>query len=75
MSDQGNAETTMQAPALKSGWGVLRVHPWHLAGVFTSSADAETLARSLGSDYVVKYGDRRAGLQDFEFEDANAASR
>ena len=29
---------------LKSGWGVIRLKPWHLAGVFTSSIDAEQLA-------------------------------
>lgn len=52
---------------LKQGWGVVRIKPWHLAGIFTSSADAESLARTLGSDYLVRYGDHAAGSPDFSF--------
>jgi hypothetical protein len=59
---------------LKQGWGVLRLKPWHLAGVFTSSADAENLARSLGRHYVVKYGDHAAGSPDFAFAETPDAS-
>jgi hypothetical protein len=50
---------------LKRGWGVLRLRPWHLAGIFTSSIDAENLAQALGPDYVVKYGEHEAGSSDF----------
>jgi hypothetical protein len=59
---------------LKQGWGVLRLRPWHLAGVFTSSVDAEKLAQSLGPDYTIKYGERSAGSPDFNFADASDAS-
>lgn len=52
---------------LRQGWGVLRMKPWHLAGVFTSSAEAEALARTLGPDYSVRYGDHVAGSPDFSF--------
>jgi hypothetical protein len=52
---------------LKRGWGVLRLRPWHLAGIFPSSIDAENLAQSLGPDYVVKYGEHVAGSSDFSF--------
>ena len=52
---------------LKSGWGVLRLTPWDLAGVFASSIDAEQMARKMGADYIVKYGDHAAGSPDFSF--------
>ena len=52
---------------LKQGWGVLRLKPWHLAGVFTSSVEAENLAQSLGPDYTVKYGEQAVGSSTFSF--------
>lgn len=52
---------------LKQGWGVVRLEPWHLAGVLTSSAEAEILACTLGPDYTVKYGDHAAGSLEFSF--------
>lgn len=61
-----------EADDLKEGWGVLRVQPWHLAGVFASSIDAENLAQSLGPDYVVKFGDHAIGSAEFSF--LNSAS-
>ena len=53
---------------LKQGWGVVRMRPWHLAGVFASSADAERLAQSLGPEYLVKYGDHAVGSPEFNFK-------
>jgi hypothetical protein len=58
---------------LKQGWGVLRLKPWHLAGVFTSSADAENLAQSLGPDYTVKYGEQSVGSSEFSFASTDAS--
>jgi hypothetical protein len=55
---------------LKRGWGVLRQRPWHLAGVFASSVEAERLAQTLGAAYEVKYGDHPPGTSDFSFADA-----
>lgn len=52
---------------LRRGWGVLRLQPWHLAGIFTSSAEAEQLALSLGPDYVIRYGEHAPGSSDFSF--------
>jgi len=59
----------IQGDALKKGWGVVRLKPWHLAGIFVSSADAENLAQQLGEAYVVKYGDHAFGSPDFKFSD------
>ena len=53
---------------LKQGWGVVCLRPWHLAGVFQSSADAEKLAEELGAGYVVKFGDHASGSTEFSFE-------
>jgi hypothetical protein len=58
---------------LKQGWGVLRLKPWHLAGVFTSSVDAEKLAQSLGPGYIVKYGEQAVGSSNFSFVSNDAA--
>lgn len=50
---------------LRRGWGVLRLRPWHLAGIFVSSLEAEALADSLGPDYLVKFGDHAPGSNEF----------
>jgi len=58
---------------LKRGWGVLRLKPWHLAGVFTSSADAEALAQNLGPSYEVRYGEHDANASNFIFTAAEGS--
>lgn len=50
---------------LRRGWGVMRLKPWHLAGIFASSVDAEALADQLGSGYLVKFGDHTPGSSEF----------
>jgi hypothetical protein len=52
---------------LRRGWDVLRLRPWRLAGVFALSAEAERLARSLGPDYTIRYGEHAPGSSDFTF--------
>lgn len=54
-----------QSQVMKAGWGVLRLEPWHLAGIFVSSIDAENLAKLLGSTYAVTYGEHVHGSPDF----------
>ena len=54
---------------LRRGWGVVRLKPWHLAGIFASSIDAEALASSLGPGYVVKFGDHIPGSGEFSVSD------
>ncbi|MEQ1809891.1 MAG: hypothetical protein ABL889_08195 [Terricaulis sp.] len=58
---------------LKSGWGVLRLKPWHLAGVFSSSVEAESLALALGSAYTIKYGEHVPGSSDFDFANSTTS--
>jgi len=50
---------------LRRGWGVMRLRPWHLAGIFASSIDAEALADQLGPGYLVKFGDHTPGSSEF----------
>jgi hypothetical protein len=66
---RGRVIVAIQGDALKKGWGVVRLKPWHLAGIFVSSADAENLAQQMGEGYVVKYGDHAFGSPDFKFSD------
>jgi hypothetical protein len=65
----------IQGETLRQGWGVVRLHPWHLAGIFVSSIDAEALAAQLGDGYLVKYGDHAIGSPNFTFSAAEDASR
>jgi hypothetical protein len=59
---------------LKQGWGVLRQKPWHLAGIFASSVDAESLAQSLGPPYEVRYGEHEAGASHFSFAETHPSA-
>jgi len=52
---------------LNSGWGVMRLSPWHLAGVFVTSPEAEQYALTLGVPYVVRYGDHEKNTSAFSF--------
>lgn len=57
---------------LKQGWGVVRLKPWHLAGIFASSIDAENLVMQLGPTYSVKFGDHAIGSTEFSFSNASS---
>lgn len=52
-------------PGCRRGWAVLRSNPWHLAGFFKTEAEAIELAKTMSSDYQVKYGSNRFGTDDF----------
>lgn len=58
---------------LRRGWGVLRLQPWHLAGVFASSVEAESLALALGPAYTIKYGEHVPGSSEFDFANSPAS--
>jgi hypothetical protein len=48
-----------------TGWGVVRIAPWHLAGIFHSQAEALEHQKTLGKDYVVHFGTGFAHSSDF----------
>jgi hypothetical protein len=57
------------------GYGVVRMKPWHLAGLFPTQAEAEKHRKTLGNgnEFVVRLGSRRLGTDDFIFsEDAGS---
>ena len=49
------------------GWGVFRPKPWHFAGLFGSSRQAEAKAQELGVDYIVRFGELQDGTDNFEW--------
>lgn len=59
---------------LRRGWGVVRLTPWHLAGIFVSSAEAEDLAETLGPDYAVKFGDHLPGSGEFSVSEPQSSN-
>ena len=46
-------------------WGVYRMEPWHLAGVFGTQAEAKARCDELGSEYDFAFGSHRPGSDDF----------
>jgi hypothetical protein len=40
----------------KEGWGVYRVVPWHMHGVYGTEAEADLEATKVGRQYTVAFG-------------------
>ena len=55
----------MAQGSAKTGWGVMRDAPWHLAGVFETIGEAEISAAKLGVSYKIRYGEQPAGSNKF----------
>ena len=55
----------MAKGSAKTGWGVMRDAPWHLAGVFETIGEAEARATKLGAAYKIRYGEQPAGSDKF----------
>ena len=47
------------------GWGVIRLSPWHIAGIFDTPQEASALKEKLGAEYEVKYGSNTPGTDNF----------
>ena len=47
------------------GWGVARMAPWHLVGVYATKDMAETKAAGMDAEYKAAYGSHRLGSDDF----------
>lgn len=50
---------------VKLSWGVMRDKPWHLAGVFEWSSEAEKMAHRMGPDYKVRFGEKLSDTDQF----------
>ncbi|HEY7797218.1 MAG TPA: hypothetical protein VIA80_00520 [Hyphomonadaceae bacterium] len=60
----GNSAYVLDMPIkMVSGWGVIRLHPWRLAGIHPTELEAEQHRRRLGPAFIVRHGDgcRRTG--------------
>ena len=40
----------------QQGWGVFRIVPWHMHGIFLTEADADAEAKKVGCQYKVAVG-------------------
>ena len=40
----------------KEGWGVYRVVPWHMQGIYRTEAEADAEAMKAGRQYTVAFG-------------------
>ena len=47
------------------GWGVYRMTPWHLQGVYETEQKARAEADVSGEGYLVNQGSHRLGSDDF----------
>lgn len=52
-------------PGAVLGWGVVRMDPWSLKGVFPDKAAAEAEAKLVGDGHTVQYGTHWPGTDDF----------
>lgn len=51
-----------------AGWGVVRVQPWHLAGIFETQAEALRRMKELSPSYIVRFGSGFPRSHDFFWE-------
>jgi hypothetical protein len=50
-----------------NGWGVFRGDPWHFDSIHDTQVEAQARAAELGEGYEVKFGQTRAGTDDFAY--------
>lgn len=52
-------------PGWVKGWGVYRMAPWDLAGVFSTAEEAEAVRLEKGESYKAAFGSHLPGTDDF----------
>jgi len=50
----------------QEGWGVYRVVPWHMHGVYRTEAEADVEAMKVGQQYSVAFGISNSLTGDFK---------
>jgi len=53
-----------------TGWGVVRMAPWHLLGIFPTSAEARIRCLEAGPKYEVRFGEGNVEENDFSWIDS-----
>jgi hypothetical protein len=66
--NRNNFELDELNPGWIKGWGVIRKSPWDLVGVFLTQDLANIELRARGFEYVVGYGSRQLGANNFIFD-------
>lgn len=51
------------------GWGVVRLNPWELDGIYSTREEAEEEAAKAGPDFEVHWGENQEGTNNFVFAD------
>jgi hypothetical protein len=46
--------------ANQRGWGVYRIAPWHMLGIYPTEAEADVEAAKVGCQYTVAFGSSHA---------------
>jgi hypothetical protein len=49
------------------GWGVFRTDPWHFVDLFGTRHQADAKAQEMGTDYIVRFGELKAGTDNFDW--------
>jgi len=49
----------------QQGWGVFRIVPWHMHGIYLTEAEADAEAKKVGCLYNVAMGSSHARTGDF----------
>lgn len=49
----------------QQGWGVFRIVPWHMHGIYLTEAEAEAEAKTVGYEYNVAIGSSHARTGNF----------
>lgn len=53
-----------------TGWGVFKLEPWHLLGIFATPAEARIRCQEAGEDYEIRFGMGNVDLNDFSWLDS-----
>lgn len=53
---------------LFTGWGVVRVKPWHFVGLLPTKELAQAKAAEMGAGYEVHHGEHREGSDAFTWK-------
>jgi hypothetical protein len=55
----------------QTGWGVVRILPWHLLGVYKTSAEAQVRCLEAGKGYEVHFGEGNVARNQFTWLDSS----
>ncbi len=54
-----------RGPINQHGWGVYRIVPWHMHGIYFTEAEADAEAKTVGCEYNVSFGSSHGSTGNF----------